>query len=214
MRCKHLWVMVLAVGCLYASLLHARVFSSRNIDLLNPASFGRLIYQTMMEINDGKADVCVVACDAGLDQVQAALNAHRDSTLRAVALSTGMEKPALLVTVVQSPAEKAASQAKRARHRLADVPVPADGVVLGAMRSADTRTTFERLVSRQGEAEVVRFFELGMNRSGWSKLVGAGEGGGLLVYVKGADVCVVRVATQESNGETGITLLHKQGAVN
>ncbi|MEI7881229.1 MAG: hypothetical protein WCI95_10180 [bacterium] len=214
MRCKHLWVMVLAVGCLYASLLHARVFSSRNIDLLNPASFGRLIYQTMMEINDGKADVCVVACDAGLNQVQAALNGRRDSTLRAMVLSPGEDKPALLVTVVQSSSEKAASQAQRARHRLADVPVPADGVVLGTMRSADTRTTLERLVSRQGEAEVVRFFELGMNRSGWSKLVGAVEGGGLLVYVKGVDVCVVRVATQESNGETGITLLHKQGAVN
>jgi hypothetical protein len=205
------WLLILAGGCLSASLLHARVFSSGNIDLFNPASFGRVIYKTLMEINGGKADVSVVACENGMTSLQAALMAHHDPTLRVVALSTGEEKPVLLVTVAQALAEKEASQA---RHRLADVPVPSDGVVLGTMKSADTRTTFERLSSRMGKEEAIRFYEQSMERTGWSRLTGAGEGGGFLFYVKGVDICVVLVAIQESNGETGITLLHKQGAVN
>lgn len=201
-------------GCLAATLLHARVFSSGRLDLLNPATFGRLIYKTIMEINGGKAEVNVVACADGPAVVEVALAAHRDPTLRVVALSAGDDTPALLVTVVQSPAEKDASRPAQARHGLTDVPVPSDGVVLGTMRSVDTRTTFERLSSRQGVAEVTRFFEREMGQAGWSKLVGADEGSGFLFYIKGADLCAVLVTPQESNGETGITLLHKQGAVN
>ncbi|MEI8139479.1 MAG: hypothetical protein WCI03_06390 [bacterium] len=211
MRRNLLWLLIIAGGCLFASLLHARVFSTGSIDLFNPSSFGKLIYKTLMEINGEKADVSVVACENGLTSLKAVLKVHHDPTLRVVALSTGEEKPVLLVTVAQALAEKEASQA---RHRLADVPVPSDGVVLGTMRSADTRTTFERLAYRMGKEEAIRFYEQSMERTGWSKLMGAGEGGGFLFYVKGADICVVLVAIQESNGETGITLLHKQGAVN
>ncbi len=211
---KYAGLLLLLAGCLSASLLHARVFTSRTVDLFNPSTFGRLVYKTVMEINEGKAEVSVVACDDGLTAVQATVQHQRDSKFRAVALSAGDEKPALLVTVVQSQAEKDASQSQRARHRLADVPVPSDGVVLGTLRSMDTRTTFERLVSRLGKEEIVRFFEQSMNREGWLKLVGAAGKGGFLFYVKGADICMVMVAPQESNGETGITLLHKQGAVN
>jgi len=214
MRRKYLWLMVLLEVCLAASLLQARVFLSRNIDLSNPATFGRLVYKTLMEINGGNADVSVVACDDGVAPVQAALTQHPDPTLRVVALSTGSEKEALLVTVVQSQEEKAASQVQRVRHRLADVPVPADGIVLGTMKNMDTRTTLERFSSRLGKDEVVRFFEQTMTRMGWAKMMGAAAGGGVLFYVKGADICMVMVTPQESNGETGITLLHKQGAVN
>ena len=206
-------VLVLA-GCLTASLLQARVFTEGRLDLLNPATFGRLIYKTLMELNGGKAEVSVVACADGPALVEAAAAAPRDPTLQAVALSAGEDKPALLVTVVQSPSEKAASHPSRARHRLGDVPLPSDGVVLGTIKSVDTRTTLERLASRQGAAEVERFFERAMGQAGWSRLVEAAGGSGFQFYVKGADVCVVLVTTQESNGETGITLLHKQGAVN
>lgn len=214
MRHGRKWLGVLAGIGLVVPLLHASVFSSRKIDLFTPSTYGRLIYKTIMEINGGKADVSVVACDDGLDTMQGALTAQHDARLRWVSLDTGEGKPGVLVTVVQSPSEKEASQSARARHRIADVPVPSDGIVLGTMRSADTRTTYERLTSRLGRSEVVQFYDQAMIRSGWSKLVAASEEGGFLFYAKGADLCAVLVTIQESDGETGISLLHKQGAVN
>ncbi len=206
--------MVVLVILLTASLLQARVFSSSSVDFSIPSSFGRLIYKTVMEINEGKAEVSVVACDAGLMVNESLKNAQRDGALRLVALSPAADKPRLVVTVVQSKADRTASAVQRARHRLADVPVPAEGVMLGVMQNPDTRTTLERLTVRQGAGEVIQFYEQEMTRAGWGKLLGAGAGGGILCYVKGVDICVVRVAVQESNGETGITLLHKQGAIN
>ena len=212
---KYPWLLLLlAGGCLSASLLHARVYFSQSVDLFNPASFGRLIYKTIMEINGGKAEVNVVGCDDGLDPVKAALGTHLDPRLRVVALGSDSERPALLVTVVQSPAEQNTSQSIRARHRITDVPVPSDGLVLSTLNSSDTRSTLECLSSRMGKDDLVRFYEAAMARTGWTKLVAAAEGSGLMIYIKGADICVVMVTMQESNGESGVTLLHKQGAVN
>lgn len=208
------WLALLLLGVtLPATFLYARVFSSRSVDLFSPATYGRLIYKTVMEINGGKAEVNVVACDEGLGAVRGALTAHQDPALRLVALSPAPDKPALLVTVAQSAAEREASRERNAQHRLADVPVPPDGIVLGTMRSTDTRTTFERIASRMDRTEVVRFFESGLARHGWSRQCGRGTGNGFLVYVKAADLCMLLVTDQESNGNTGITLLHKQGAV-
>lgn len=214
MKRKYFWLIILLGGALSASILHARVFSSRNVDLLNPSSYGRLIYKTLMEINEGQSEVSVVICDDGLAPVEAALTAYHNPVFSAVAVHTEADKPALLVTVVKSPADQKASLTSRPRHRLVDVPVPADGVVLGTMRSADTRTTFEHLSSRMAKDETLRFFDLGMVQAGWVKQVGMEKGSGLSVYSKGTDICLILVNTQESNGETGITLLHKQGAVN
>lgn len=204
---------MLLAACLTAPVLYARVFTAGRLDLRYPATFGRLIYQTLMEINGGKAEVNVVACTEGPTLLDAALRAHRDPAIQVVSINVGEDKPPLLVTVVQSPSDRDASRPAQARHGLADVPVPADGVILSTMRSGDTRTTFERLSSRQGVDEVIRFFEERMGQTGWTKWINAGEGSGFSFYIKGADVCVVRVVAKESHGETGITLLHKQGAV-
>lgn len=215
MRWKYPWLTLLVVGItLPASLLQARVFASRRVDLASPATYGRLIYTTAMEINGGKAVVNVVACDGGWPAVRGALAAHQDPALRVVTFLPEPDKPALLVTVAQSTVEREASRAGNAQHRLADVPVPRDGTVLSALRSADSRTTFERISSRMVQPEVVRFFEQAMARNGWSRQSGGGAGTGLLIYVKAADLCMVLVSAQETNGETAITLLHKQGAVN
>lgn len=197
-----------------ASLLYGRVYSTRRVDLAAPATYGRLIYKTVMEINGSKAEVNVVACNEGLDAVRGALATHQDPALRLLTLSSGPEKPALLVTVAQPPAEREASRTRKAPRRLADVPVPRDGTVLSTMRSSDTRTTFERIASRMDRDEVIQFFEQAMAGNGWSRQVGAGAGNGLLIFVKAADICMVLVTAQETNGETAITLLHKQGAVN
>lgn len=215
MRRRFQWLGgVFLSACLIAPLLHARVYAIRHIDLFSPASYGRLIYKTLMEINGGKAEVNVVACEGDLTPLRAIMSAHADPSLRFVAIQPGAEKPALLVTVLQSQAERDASQSSYARHRLVDVPVPQDGIVRSTMNSGDTRTTFERISSRMARVDVVRFIEQGLERNGWKKQVGAGEESGFLVYIKGSDICLVLVKAKESDGETSITLLHKQGAVN
>ncbi len=205
---------LMVAGCLSASLLHARVFSSRSLDFRDPASYRRLIYKTLMEINGGKADVNVVASDHGAVSLESTLASRPGPPLRAMLLKISSETPELLITVTQSPAERSLSLSKRAQHRLVDVPFPSDGVVLGTLKNTDTRSTFERFVTRMGETEAIRFYEGGMKKSGWSGMIGADNSSSVLLFVKGADICVVMVTAQESNGETSITLLHKQGAVN
>jgi len=206
--------MILVGSGLFASILPARVYFSQNVDFFNPTSFGRLVYKTVMEINGAKADVSVVGCDDGLSSVQAALSRPQDPRLRVLALRADPERPALLFTVIQSSKEQINSPSRQVRHRLGEVPVPSDGIVHGSLKNADTRTTFEYLTSNMGKADVIHFYELAMAQYGWAKRGGSPDGSSLLFYVKGTDVCVVVVCTQESNGETGITLLHKQGALN
>jgi len=234
MRHNRIWLLTVSGICFSAALLPARIFWEGGGDLFTPASFGREIYKAVMEINGGKADVCVVACENGLASVQASLATNRDptaawfsgdslglgrvsrdgKTLRLATLSFGPGRPDLMVTVIQSTSEAIASRPEYARHRLSDIPVPPGAAVLGTMNNTDTRTTVERLVSRMSMETVARFYENAMARNGWIKMVKSVENTGLLCYIKGADVCCVMVAAQDSNGETGITLLHKQGAVN
>ncbi len=229
-------VFVMAAG-LCAFLVQAAVYQTGGAiggDIFDPSSFGRRIYQAVMRINGGKAVVSVVACEGGLGAIRAAFKAEEQAqtgrfspgeslgagqatragqTLSLVTLKPSAESPLLMVSVVQSDSEQKASRSGEVRHQIDDVPVPSGVRVLSYMRNDDTRTSLERVAVRMSVDGVKEYYDAFMPRNGWSRLFAASRESGLLVYVKGANVCCVGIGTVDSYGESRVTLLHKQGAV-
>lgn len=221
---------------LSALVLQARVYQTSGAvggDLFNPSSFGRQVYRTVMTINGGRADVSVVDCAGGDASVRTACNALppgaarymvgeslglgkavRDGKeVRLLTLSPGPGARMLLVTVTQSDSAARDSATPPLRHQLEDVPVPPDATVLSYMKNADTRTAMERLSVRMPGEGARLYFEGAMARAGWTRVSGAAGENGMAFYMKGADVCCVRVSVADSDGESRVTLLHKRGAV-
>lgn len=233
---------ILAAAVLVAALvlcapwLQARVFRGGGAagDLFEPGSFGSQIYRTVMQVNGGLADVGVTVCDGGREAVRAACYAYgkeavatelKDGSLgmgtasrsgktaRWIEFEPNAGGVTLLVSVVQSDAEARLSQARHASHVLADVPLSPDARVLSLMRSQDTRTTLERASSRMTRESLALYHEGAMVRQGWVRMFRTASRPGLSAYLKGADLCWVRIGDTDSNGETRVTVLHKAGAV-
>ena len=238
-RRKRLGIMILTVLALALSavVLHARVFLSEGGvggDLSNPGSFGAQLYKTLMQINGGRADVSVVACEGGLASVRATFAALNPvaghyiageslgfgiatlagETVRLVTLAPNPETPVIMVAVSQSDAEARVTKAAGVRHPLDDVPTPPGARIVSVMKNTDTRTTLERVSSRMSREGMSRYYEGAMVQKGWSRTFRTAARPGLSVYVKGSDLCCVRIGDADSSGESSVTLLHKAGAVN
>ena len=229
-----LLVFVLACPVL---LLQATVFRGSRMagDLFAPDSFGAEIYKAVMQINGGVADVSVAVCEGGVAAVRSAIVAtgHGDGSGFSPDMSLGMGSakvgdrsvkvvtlvpdanfPVMMVSVLQRQTEVSASRPALARHQLADVPIPADANVLSYLKNQDTRTALERVSSRMPRETLARYYEQSMAQQGWSRSFRVAARPGLSIYLKGADLCWVRIGDTDSNGETRVILLHKAGAVN
>ncbi|MEI8123319.1 MAG: hypothetical protein WCI20_14915 [bacterium] len=233
---KGVVILTALVLALSAAVIQARVFVSGGGvrgDLSNPASFGASLYKAIMQINGGRAEVNVVACDGGLASVRAAfaglsqtgarycpgeslgfgMASLAGNAIRLVTLSPDPESPVLMVVVSQSDTEARVTKAEAIKHQIEDVPTPPGARILSATKNADTRTTLERVSSRMTRESVSRYYEGAMAQKGWSRMFRSAARPGLSVYVKGADICCVRIGDADSSGESSVTLLHKAGAV-
>jgi len=234
---RHTLRLMIGLGLgLSAPWLQARVFRNDGPvgNLFNPGSFGAQVYQAVMQINGGYADVSVAVCEGGWEAVRVACaavsqdegNRHQagesmamgkvsrgGKTVRWVALEPEPRGPLLLVSVTQPASEAASSYPSPARHGLEDVPLSPDARVLSLLRNGDTRTTLERVSSRMTRESLALFHEGAMTRQGWVRGFRTAARTGLSMYIKGSDLCWVRIGDTDSNGETRVTLLHKAGAV-
>lgn len=231
------FLLVVAALAFFSFRVLASVYQTGGVeggDLFTPSTFGRCIYQAVMLINGGRADVSVIACAGGEESVREAFKAEEKagtghyfpgdslgvgkatrggSTLSLVTLKPVPQAPALMVAVAQSDSERRASKPAEVRHQIDEVPVPSGTRVLSCLKNLDTRTALERLSIRMPAEGVRGFYDAFMARNGWSRLVHASRDGGLQVYVKGANVCCLGISAADSDGESSVTLLHKQGAV-
>lgn len=235
-RHRRVWFAVTA-SCLFALLLHAAVYQTGGAkpgNVMEPFSFGRCVYRAVMRINGDPAEVTVVACEGGEQSLRAAFQAEeragtgryspgeslgvgqatRDGrTVGVVSFAPSGESPFLMVAVAQESLLRGASSRSDVRHRIEGVPVPPEARVLGCLENTDTRTSLERLRVRMPVEGVLGYYDARMAREGWSRLFPATRDGGLQVFVKGSDLCCVRVSSEDSGGESLVTLLHKRGAV-
>jgi hypothetical protein len=222
---------------LAAVLVQASVFQTGGREagnLFTPSTFGRCLYQAVMLINGGRADVSVVACEAGEEAIRDAFRieekrgtgryfpgdslglgkaAREGQTLGLVTLKPLSRAPSLMVAVSQSDGEVRAARSARGIHRIDEVPIPSGSRVLSSLKNLDTRTDLETLSIRMPAEGVRAFYDAGMLRNGWSRLFPAAREGEMLVYVKGANVCCLGISAADLDGDTRVTLLHKQGAV-
>lgn len=234
-RCRALVLLVVAGVALPAMWLPARVFfqsGSTGGDVFVPGSFGAEIYKAVMLINGGRAEVGVAVCAEGVAAVRAAFAALGsrgsyaegeslgfgsatvgDRSVRLVTLATAPGAPLLMVAVQQPETGVRAVQQAPARHRLEEVPVPPDAAVLSYQKNTDTRTALERVSSRLPREALARYYEGTMAGVGWCRMFRSAARPGLSAYVRGGDLCWVRIGDTDSNGETRVTLLHKPGAV-
>ncbi|MEI6787887.1 MAG: hypothetical protein WCL49_05355 [bacterium] len=235
-RPYQVWIAALGAS-LSAVLVQAAVFQTgggTGGNLFDPGSFGRSLYRTAMQINGGRAEVSVIACDEGKGSLRAAFKTHEQAgtgcyvpgeslgvgqvtrdgrTLRLVTLKSSSEAPLLMVAVAQSVSEAKASQSSEGRHQIDEIPIPSGSRVLSFQRNDDSRTSLERLTVRMATEGVRRYYDAILARDGWSRLLSETPESGLMVFVKGASVCCVGVGAADSYGESRVTLLHKQGAV-
>ena len=229
-------VWCVAAVALVPLVLAARVFETRGGgvgDPFVPSSLGTQIYHARMQVNRGLAEVCVVACEEGLESIckafrrvgsqgQAVFSAGESLHLgiarrsgeetRAVMLETAGQN-GILVSVGQSISEATASRSMPSRHMLEDVPAPGEAVVTSFSRNQDTRTALECLTSRLSRESLAEFYEGEMGGRGWRRLYRTAARTGLSLYVRNEDLCWVRIGDTDSDGATRITLLHKPGAV-
>ena len=225
------------VASLSAILVQAAVFQTgggTGGNLLDPGSFGRCLYRAMMQINGGRAEVSVIACEEGVGSLRTAYKADEQAgtgryipgeslgvgqvirdgrTLRLVTLKSSPEAPLLMVAVAQSVSEAKASQSSEGHHQIDEIPIPSGARVLSFQRNDESRTSLERLAVRMAADGVRGYYDAILTRNGWSRLFPESREGGLMVFVKGATVCCVGVGAADSYGESRLTLLHKQGAV-
>jgi hypothetical protein len=186
-------------------------------DLFDPGSFGRCLYRAAMQINGGRAEVSVIACEAGGGSLGTAFKVEqvtRDGrTVRLVTLKPSPDTPPMMVAVSQSVGEAQASRSGEGRHQIEEIPIPSGARVLSFQRNDESRTSLERLAVRMPEAGVRGYYDAILARDGWSRLFPESRESGLMVFVKGATVCCVGVGAADSYGESRVNLLLMRGAV-
>lgn len=230
---------VLAV-LLPATVLQARVFRrwawSPSGQLFNPDGFGKRLYRAVMELNGAQADVSVVACPAGLDGVRQGLAAGEGVSTRftageglgageitglgravqLVALTPGGDgTPALMVAVEQGTRGRATSSSAEVRHGFPELPLYPGSRVTRFWRNQGSRTALETAMAPASPAAVAGYYASALKREGWALPLPprADDEGGLLLFVRGRDVCCVQAQRADSDSETRVTLLHKRGAL-
>jgi hypothetical protein len=194
---------------------------------------GKTVYQAALLSNGQKVDVSVVACDNEMDGVRRSLrgqNAHGRSafgdelgigemtrggrSVRFAVLSPGGSAAPAVAIAVERPASERRAAVSEGRHEARGIPLYPGSRVTRSMLNQDTRTAFETVTAAAAPAEVMAFYESSLRRLGWERPFPAGaDAGGIAFYARGADVCCVQTRRGDSDGETQVTLLHKQGAL-
>ena len=204
--------------------------------LFNAELLGKAVYRAAMQINGGNAEVTVVQAREDMAGIRRAVQSAGagqearfeggdslgfgfvsggDRSVRLLALTPGGRENTLVVTVDQSKQDEKESEASRATHGIPDVPAYPGGAVTCFMKNADTRTCFETQKVQVGADAAAAFYSDALPRNGWAPVFprGSRAEAGLQVFVKGADLCCVRIKAADSSGESDVTLLHKRGAV-
>lgn len=236
----YLACLVILAVCLPASLLQARV--SRFLGGVQGPSvfvaeeFGKRLYQTLMRINGGQAEVSVVSFREGMDDLRRRVLSSQGGSVRFEAGETmglgeitGMGKkvrvlalvpggnPAAGVMVVteQAQAENGTGRPLVLKHNLKELPAPSGSQVTGYMKNEDTRVGWETLIAPAPVADVVAYYETALKQAGWKSIMPsrAPDSGGVFCFMRGADICCVQVKRADLDGETQVALLHKQGAL-
>lgn len=229
---------IAVLSLLPAAVLQARVFRRAGWlwrgGRFVPEELGKGIYRAPMLINGAQAEVNVVACDSGAGGLRRMLTSDGSVTARftgngdlAIGEMKGYGKtvsfvslapasdgvPGVVIAVERGSADPAVVS-PLPRHELHDVPLVSGGRVTCALRNTLTRTTWETVVLTGPPAAALSFYQTAMRRAGWTPMspTPAGDGGGMLCFVKGTDVCFVWAGCADSDGETQLALLHKQGA--
>ncbi len=232
-------LVILAI-CLPATLLQARVsrFMGRTSghSVFAAEEFGKRLYKTLMRINGGQADVSVVSLREGLDDLRRRVLSSQGDSVRFEAGETlglgeitGMGKKVRLLALVpggnpatgvmvvteQAQAETAAGRSRVLNHELKELPAPSGSRVTGYMKNEDTRVGWETLIAPAQIADVVAYYETALKQAGWTSVMPSrpGAGDGIFFFMRGADICCVQVKRADSDGETRVALLHKQGAL-
>ena len=226
--------------CLPVPVLQARVFQrlgwGTSGSLFNVEAFGKKLYQTVMNVNGARADVTVAMCDGGMDGVRQSLAASAGKpmrfssgpgigvgeitgagrTVRLIALApAGSTSPGLIVAVEQADGERHAAHSTQLQHGIPEVPLFPGSRVSSFMRNEDTRVAWEVALSPVLPEGIMAFYRSTLKQAGWEQpfSVGASESGGMLLFMKGRDVCCIQTQRTDSDSETRVTLLHKRGAL-
>lgn len=230
-------ILMAALGtALAAAAVQARVFQRvGSAPLLRPDRLGTRAYETTLQINGGQALVSVAAVDGDVralaDKLAAAVvpgavshfvagdeggggratGAGRRAAI--LALSPGRGDRTLAVTVEQADADRARSgDLARIEGTTGIAGLPGSSLTC-AMRNDDTRTALEVRRATVAPSTAAAYYDATLRRDGWSRLLPEGSGGGgLQVYMKGADVCCVQVRLTDPRGECQVTVVRKPGA--
>jgi hypothetical protein len=180
-------------------------------------ALGQRAYRTSMRINGGQAEVSVLACREGNEGIRQMLESNRSSARNtACVFAPGEEgEVGLMVVVEQKDATPGLLRRVPARHEMRDVPLLPGSRVTSFMRNEQSLTTLETASSAVSLRGAVSFYQGTMKQAGWSQMfpVSDPDQDVLLCFVRGGDICLVQVGPLNSDGETQLTLLHKQGAL-
>jgi hypothetical protein len=242
MRRRHpYWVFIIGLAVfLPALLLQARVFRSGGWGpgrtVFMAGEFGKRLYRTVMQINGDQAEVSVVLCREGMEAVGGSVMAGQGVSARFAASETlgmgeitGMGRQVrlvaiapdaakadvVLVAVEQTQRGPSASRGLPLKHGLLDLPPLPGGQVTAFLKNEDTRVAWETVTTESSPASVASFYEANLKQAGWTPVLPytPSADGGMLCCVRGGDICCVRVRRTDSDGETQVALLHKQGAL-
>jgi hypothetical protein len=198
--------------------------------------FGKRLYQTLMRINGGQVEVSVVSFRQGLDDLRRRVLSSQGDTLRFEAGETlglgeitgrgrkvrlvalvpgGNPDSGVMVVTEQAQADREAGRKLVLKHELNELPVPSGSQVTGYMKNEDTRVAWETLSAPASVSGVVAYYQAALKQAGWKSVMPsrAPDGGGVFCFMRGADICCVQVKRADSDGETQVALLHKQGAL-
>lgn len=226
--------MAAALLLLAAIAGQARVFQrlgGTGATLFRAEVVGRLVYETIMQVNGGEAAVTVASCDRSVAALRASLGAGGSTRYRAgdgfgvgrlegggrtasiLALTPGREDRALVVAVEQSDAEHEQSRHPAQAEGATGIAGLPGSVLTCTLRNNDTRTALETRRAAVAPSAAVAYYDTTLRRSGWTNLLPKSLGdGGMMVYVKESDVCCVRVGPADSRGECLVTVVRKPGA--
>jgi hypothetical protein len=239
-RQSYLVVVLVLAACLPAAVLQARVFrsggGSPGRTMFKAEDFGKRLYRTVMRLNGGKAEVNVVSCREGLEGVRQSVLAGQGMAtrfaageslgigeiagmgrnVRLLAIAPGdADTDGMVVTVERAQESTSSRQPLPLKHELLEMPLIPGGQVTGFMKNEDTRVSWETVTAPASPAQIAAYYETNLKQAGWTPVSPSrpSDEGGMLFFVKEGDLCCVRVRRLDSDGETQVALLHKQGAL-
>ena len=225
-----------AAALVMAALVgEARVFQrldGRGATLFRADVVGRLIYETVMQINGSDAAVTVTACDRSAATLRASLEACGSAvfykavdgigagriegggrTASILALTPGRSDRSLVVSVERSDADREQSRDAAKADGATGIPGLPGSVLTFTLRNADTRTALETRRAAVAPSAAIAYYDAFLRQDGWTSPLPRAKGdGGMTLYIKESDVCCVHVGSADAHGECWVTVVRKPGA--